>query len=415
MTLRAAHAGHSTPKRTVWRPFAIETIYNQLAAKHPCIGEEWNSEMGRKIMSAKELGDNVRAKELCNSLALHNLRLLFKIVNSSSIHNFAFCLGIKECDLLQAGFTGLLEAALDFDPSKGEFSKRAGVFISVAMLEFLNHSKSVNVNRTALSVLISLELAFTVIDTFDHPVTEEDIPHICVSNGKAENMLRNAISTEGGLNQLREKVLSLRATVGNTLNVVRFDAKSDSRNSPSEFVRELSSLPDTVQTIAIEEVLSVLEDKSVFFNDNQLFIMEHRLLKGDLTLQAVADHLHLSRERVRQIEVYVLNALRDALGVEGVAGVSMSVRKNPIMDAKIKFLDGSGVPVELYSRWNLSALPLEFLQRVIPYAVMAGNVAELPFLRGYGEAMLYADKLAEKGLIPPKPVKIALNVACAGG
>jgi RNA polymerase sigma factor (sigma-70 family) len=393
LTFQTAHAkSNPNPKKMVWRRVPLPARYHTLAQDHPFLGRDWNIELGKRIALARDAKDNDKWAGLANELALHNLRLIFTVVNSSKIQNLASLFGISEGDLLGAGFVGLLEAARGYDPAIGDFSPYAIKSITSEIFEFIGNSKPLDANRSAVSRLKILEAAFADIDSISGEITAEDIEALSRGNGRVKKMLGTALSKEGGADRLREKVTRRRDAVDSTRKIVFLDDTSES-GTAANLVGERDPESAILGGCQLDQILSQLDGIGIILNDKQRYVLEQRIL-GGCKQKAVGDDLHISKERVRQIELQVLKIISGSLGVRDCVTRSVSERKNSILDAKIRFLEQSGVPIGVYSHWNLSALPLSLLERAIPCAISHGRLESLPFSSDYGTAKRFVKELA---------------------
>ena len=98
--------------------------------------------------------------------------------------------------------------------------------------------------------------------------------------------------------------------------------KGDTDSTLLDWLKEPG--PDPESRLAKAEKTNIVRDtveKTLGrFNARERYIVQHRLMDNDSpkTLQHIGDHFHISRERIRQIELGVKHKLRTALKDRGI-------------------------------------------------------------------------------------------------
>jgi len=95
--------------------------------------------------------------------------------------------------------------------------------------------------------------------------------------------------------------------------------REDSSDEQKNFLPDLgASVEDNVADSEIRErIADLLLKMSAVMNEKEVAILTGRLLTDEpLTLQDIADRFHISRERVRQIEVNLLKKMKEFIEAE---------------------------------------------------------------------------------------------------
>jgi RNA polymerase sigma-32 factor len=242
-----------------------------------------------------ELGTRVREhndQEAAYRLVTSNLRLVVKI--AMDFHRY----WTKSLlDLIQEGNVGLLQAVQKFDPYRGiKFSYYSSFWIKAYMLKFIMENwKLVKIGTTQTQ----RKLFFNLAKERDKLVAQGFFPEPKLL---AERLDVREADIEEMTQRLGGGEVSLNAPIG--------DGGKDEYSS---------FLPD--KTVGVDDQLSEAEGRSLLLrkleeyrkrlSEKELDIFDNRIMSEDpLTLQELGDKYSISRERVRQIQVRIVNNIK---------------------------------------------------------------------------------------------------------
>lgn len=241
-----------------------------------------------------ETGDLDAAKRLVQA----NLRLVVKIAfEYKSVY-------ANVMDLIQEGNIGLMKAVSKYDPSKGaKVGYYSSWWIRSYILKYLlDNFRLVRVGTTAAQKKL-----------FFHLMREKE-------RLEAQGVFAGPKLLAEKLHVREKDVVEMEKRLGYSGSEVSLDAPmSNDGEGKGTFVDLLEDRGEaTDEALAREQLLAMIRDQLPAF-EKTLAERERRLLKDRIlseepkTLQEVADHYGLTRERARQIESGVIQKLRDFL------------------------------------------------------------------------------------------------------
>jgi len=242
------------------------------------------------VEEEQELGKRVQAKDEAafQRLIESNLRFVVSMAKKYSRSGYPLH------ELINEGNMGLIEAASRFDPARGvRFITYAGWWIRQAILAAIAH------HGQAFSIPPKLKHELYRFDTKVSQLTQELGHRPAVDEiSKELQMTEEAVRT---MMEGTPKEVSLSAPIGD-----------DADSHLEDLIRDDSITPVDDQMIAssFHEQLQGLLDN---LDSKERTIIGRRFGLGDLEPQTLAEigaDLHLSRERIRQLEERALNKLR---------------------------------------------------------------------------------------------------------
>jgi RNA polymerase sigma-32 factor len=262
------------------------TLYLAEINRFPLLSADEEQHLARRFRDDGDL-------QAAHALITANLRFVVKVAGEYRSY------GMKMLDLIQEGNIGLMMAVRKFDPAKGVRLISYAVWWIRAYIQNhiisawsllkigttqaqrklffkLNQAKQAIISMTGESDLHSAALTLDVKD---------------VEAQEMEQRLRGELS----------------------LDVEMFEGEGGT------FLESLPDLRQNQEELLAEHQESVILEKSVAgalenLNEKERFVIERRVAsESPMTLQEIADHFSLSRERVRQIEDGALKKMKRLL------------------------------------------------------------------------------------------------------
>ncbi|MEO5970571.1 MAG: RNA polymerase factor sigma-32 [Bdellovibrionia bacterium] len=252
-------------------------------------GEEYNL-----AIRLREQGDVSAARALVSA----NLRLVVKIAfEYKTIYS-------NVMDLIQEGNIGLMKAVAKFDPTKGaKLGYYSSWWIRSYILKYLlDNFRLVKVGTTQAQKKL-----------FYHLMREKE-------RLEAQGLVAGPKLLADKLNVREKDVVEMQQRLSGQGAEMSLDTPVNQDESQSSSHKDqLVDLREPAdESLAKQELLRILQRKLPEFqkmlNEKEFRILNERLLAEEpKTLQEIADLYGLTRERTRQIEVKVIDKLRDFL------------------------------------------------------------------------------------------------------
>ena len=267
-------------------------IYLKEIGFSPLSSAEEEIHYGRLVLK----GDQAARRKMIES----NLRLVVKIARRY------YNRGLEFSDLIEEGNLGLLRAVEKFDPERGfRFSTYATWWIRQTIERaIMNQTRTIRLPIHVLRELNKyLSMARELVKKQDHEPTQHEIAQA----------LGTSIEDVSDMMQLNEHMISLDIQVSN----------ENATGKPLSEVFSDKNALDPVDVLIKENLHSNLEKCLDELNEKQREILCRRFgLDGydRQTLEEAGEAVGLTRERVRQIQMSALKALREILAKHGLEG-----------------------------------------------------------------------------------------------
>ncbi len=261
-------------------------LYLAEIRKFPLLSAEEEHLLAVKFYEEKDL-------EAAHRLITSNLRFVVKIAAEYRSY------GLKMLDLVQEGNIGLMMAVKKFNPHKGfRLISYAVWWIKAYIQNYIVSAWSLlKIGTTQAQKKLFFKL----------------------------NQAKNAIRSMTGADDLEATALSLDVKESEVEEMdlrMRGESSLDAEVTDGDSYTLLEGLADDRQNqeelyLAVEESQNLNREISramTRLNDKERYIIEQRVTAEEpLTLQEIADHFSISRERVRQIEENALRKMKELL------------------------------------------------------------------------------------------------------
>lgn len=259
-------------------------------------------EMTKQVQSACDADDAQRLAAYCIQLQTSrqqmisaNSGLVAFVANKYKTNSLGFD------DLMQEGTIGLIRAVDRFDPYRGiRFSTYAIFWIKQAISRLI--VKQDKVVRLPVSLA---EKASTVFEAMRSTYLEHnrwpklhELQSLC-------DLTADEVKT---ISEYYQATHSLDASLSGDED----DQTLMSRLKQQQFALPLDELIDRNLSLYLSKVVASLPEKEAAILNMRFGLKNHT----EMTLQAIADQLHVTRERVRQIQNQALKKLKQQFGYE---------------------------------------------------------------------------------------------------
>jgi RNA polymerase sigma-32 factor len=262
------------------------TLYLSEIRKFPVLSAEEEHLLAVKLYEEKDL-------EAAHRLITSNLRFVVKIAAEYRSY------GMKMLDLIQEGNIGLMMAVKKFNPYKGFRLISYAVWWIRAYIQ--NHIVSawsllkIGTTQAQKKLFFKLNQAKNAIRSMTG----------------AEDLEATALSLDVKESEVEEMDIRMRgeysldAEIADAGGLTLLESLADERMNQEELYMEAEENQRLKGEVA--QALTAL-------NEKERYIIEQRITADTpLTLQEIADHFSISRERVRQIEEGALRKMKGAL------------------------------------------------------------------------------------------------------
>lgn len=262
-------------------------LYMNEIRKFPLLSEEDEHRYAVSFFEEKQL-------TAAHTLITSNLRFVVKVAYEFRHY------GLKMLDLIQEGNIGLMMAVRKFNPYKGVRLISYAVWWIKAYIQ--NHIISswsllkIGTTQAQRKLFFKLRQAKSALVGLDDD--RED-------GMSAAQSLRVSEQEFSEMEQRMQGDCSLNAEIPGSDGATALESLADDRLNQEELLADLQESQNLQQKVA--DVVSRL-------NEKERYIIEQRITADEpMTLQEIASHFSISRERVRQIEEGALRKTKQAL------------------------------------------------------------------------------------------------------
>jgi RNA polymerase sigma-32 factor len=239
-------------------------------------------------------GDEAALRDLVGS----HLRLVIKIARGFAGYR------LPMSDLIAEGNVGLMQAAHKFEPDRGfRFATYAMWWIRAAIQEYILHSNSiVKMGTTAAQKKLFFNLR-QIKRRLDQQQSGDLSPEVVARIAAALDVPENEVVEMN--RRLSATDASLNVTTAEESETEWLDRLADDRPSQETVLAETDEVAHRRKLLV--ESLAGLNERE------REILLERRLRDQPLTLEDLGRRFHVSRERIRQLEVRAVEKLRKAM------------------------------------------------------------------------------------------------------
>jgi RNA polymerase sigma-32 factor len=263
------------------------SLYLAEIRKFSLLSEEEEHRYAVKFFEEKDL-------EAAHTLITSNLRFVVKVAGEYRHY------GLKMIDLIQEGNVGLMMAVRKFNPYKGIRLISYAVWWIRAYIQ--NHVMSMWSLLKIGTTQAQRKLFFKLRETKNAILRMNDGEDDSHSAALALNVTDKEVAE---MEQRLQGDFCLDAEVACGDGLTALESLADERMNQEALLAEYQENQQLQQKVA--QVVAAL-------NEKERFIIEQRITSDEpLTLQEIATHFSISRERVRQIEEGALKKVKNSL------------------------------------------------------------------------------------------------------
>ena len=263
------------------------SLYLAEIRKFPVLSEEEEHRYAVKFFEEKDL-------EAAHTLITSNLRFVVKVAGEYRHY------GLKMIDLIQEGNVGLMMAVRKFNPYKGIRLISYAVWWIRAYIQ--NHVMSMWSLLKIGTTQAQRKLFFKLKETKNALLRMNDGEDDSHSAALTLNVSDKEVAE---MEQRLQGDYSLDAELSCGDGLTALESLADERMNQEALLAECQENQQLQQKVA--QVVAVL-------NEKERFIIERRVTSDEpMTLQEIATHFSISRERVRQIEEGALKKVKNSL------------------------------------------------------------------------------------------------------
>lgn len=278
----------ATPAYTEEFHADVTQIYLNDLGRRPLLTPEEEQTLSRAVKQ----GDFSARQKMIE----HNLRLVVNIAKGYINR------GVPLLDLIEEGNLGLMHALDKFEPERGfRFSTYATWWIRQNVERaIMNQSRTIRLPVHVIKELNVYLRAMRFLDArIDTDPTPEDVAHLL---GRPVEEVRRIL-------KLNERMASLDSPLDVDPSLTIGESIADDQ----------ALLPD--ELLEQSEMQGLLQSWLAALTEKQRWVIEHRYGINDgevCTLEELANDLDITRERVRQIQIEAINALRAMIKRDGL-------------------------------------------------------------------------------------------------
>lgn len=255
--------------------------------RFPLLSEEEEHRYAVALFENKDLA-------AAHSLITSNLRFVVKVAYEFRHY------GLKMLDLIQEGNIGLMMAVKKYNPYKG-----------IRLISYAVWWIRAYIQNHIISSWSLLKIGTTQAQRklfFKLRQAKNAIARMGDNGDDTRSAALSLDVTEQQFSEMEQRMRgdsSLNAEIPGSDGITALETLADDRMNQEELLSQNQESQQLQQTVA--DVVSRL-------NEKERFIIEHRITADEpLTLQEIASHFSISRERVRQIEEGALRKTKQAL------------------------------------------------------------------------------------------------------